>query len=168
MRYVAISSTCLPKPATQKASTGMPARLHPAVGLKAFVIEKKRNQWPDGMTGEAIPKIGYHGIESYRLHINGLRVPHANMIVTRAEQGKNMFDAAKKGLAIARVHTAARAIGLARGALEDATAYAKRRIQFRRPIAKFQAIRFKLADMAHKEPHAPSCTKSPTKSIVAI
>ena len=52
------------------------------------------------------------------------------------------------GLNIARIHTAARAIGLARGALEDSLAYAQERVQFGQPIAMFQAIRFKLADMA--------------------
>lgn len=51
-------------------------------------------------------------------------------------------------LETARAHTAARSIGLARGGLEDATAYAKQRVQFGQPIAKFQAIRFKLAEMA--------------------
>jgi alkylation response protein AidB-like acyl-CoA dehydrogenase len=48
----------------------------------------------------------------------------------------------------ARAHTAARAIGLARGGLEDSIAYAKQRFQFGKPIADFQAIRFKLAEMA--------------------
>ena len=51
-------------------------------------------------------------------------------------------------LEIARAHTAARAIGVARGALEDAVAYALERKQFGRPISEFQAIRFKIADMA--------------------
>ncbi len=53
-----------------------------------------------------------------------------------------------KGLETARAHTAARAIGLAQGALEDAIAYAKERKQFGMPIAEFQAIRFKIATMA--------------------
>ena len=52
------------------------------------------------------------------------------------------------GLGLARAHTAARSIGLAQGALEDAIAYAKERIQFGQPISDFQAIRFKLASMA--------------------
>jgi alkylation response protein AidB-like acyl-CoA dehydrogenase len=46
------------------------------------------------------------------------------------------------------VHTAARAIGLARGALEDSIAYSRARVQFEQPIASFQAVRFKLVDMA--------------------
>ena len=53
-----------------------------------------------------------------------------------------------KGLETARAHTAARSIGLAQGALEDATAYAQEREQFGMPIAEFQAIRFKIATMA--------------------
>jgi alkylation response protein AidB-like acyl-CoA dehydrogenase len=55
---------------------------------------------------------------------------------------------AASGLEVPRAHTAARSIGLARGALEDATAYAKERVQFGQPIAEFQAIRFKIAQMA--------------------
>lgn len=130
------------------AKTPIQAGEHPSKALKAFIIDKERGSFPEGITGEAIPKIGYHGIESYRLHIKQLRVPHENLAVIRAETGKNAFDATKKGLAIARVHTAARAIGLAKGALEDALAYAKKRVQFGKPIGKFQAIRFKLATMA--------------------
>ena len=65
----------------------------------------------------------------------------------RGEEGK-AFDFNATRPETARAHTAARAIGLARGALEDAIAYAKERVQFGEPIADFQAIRFKLADMA--------------------
>src|SRR3546814_2946146 len=58
------------------------------------------------------------------------------------------FYLATGGLEVARAHTAARAIGLARGGLEDALKYAQERDQFGRPIGEFQAIRFKLAQMA--------------------
>ena len=51
-------------------------------------------------------------------------------------------------LEVARAHTAARSIGLAQGALEDAIAYANDRVQFGSSISKFQAIRFKIATMA--------------------
>ncbi len=54
----------------------------------------------------------------------------------------------QRGLNIARVHTAARAVGLAQGALEDTTAYLQEREQFGHPIGDFQALRFTLADMA--------------------
>jgi len=71
-------------------------------------------------------------------------VPASGLI---GEEGK-AFLLMTKGLEGARAHTAARAIGLAQGALEDATAYALERKQFGMPIAEYQAIRFKLATMA--------------------
>ncbi len=58
------------------------------------------------------------------------------------------FKAAARTMAVPRVHTAARAIGLARGALEDAIRYSQERVQFDQPISDFQAIRFKIATMA--------------------
>ena len=63
------------------------------------------------------------------------------------EEGRG-FYAMMAGLETARVHTAARAIGLARGALEDSRRLRQRRSQFSQPIGDFQAIRFKLAEMA--------------------
>ena len=63
------------------------------------------------------------------------------------EEGQ-AFYYATSGLETARAHTAARAIGLAQGALDDSIAYAGERMQFGRPIADFQAIRFKIAEMA--------------------
>jgi alkylation response protein AidB-like acyl-CoA dehydrogenase len=125
---------------------------HRAKGIQSFLIEKKRGEFPKGMTGEAIPKIGYHGITSYALHLEGVRVPASNLLGARESDERRgaggAFGAMMQGLAVARVHTAARAIGLARGALEDALAYSQQRVQFERPISSFQAIRFKLADMA--------------------
>ena len=72
------------------------------------------------------------------------RVPAENLI---GEEGK-AFYYATSGLEVPRAHTAARAVGLARAALEDAIAYAKERVQFGQPIAEFQAIRFKIGQMA--------------------
>ncbi len=130
---------------------------HRAKGLARFLIEKKRGEFPAGLTGQPIPKIGYHGITSYALEFNGLRVPAGNLLGqpgprsgekdARKGAGK-AFNATMRALAVARVHTAARAIGLARGSLEDALAYSEERVQFEEPIASFQTIRFKLADMA--------------------
>jgi len=135
------------------ARTGQPGPgEHRARGIQSFLIEKKRGEFPEGMTGEPIPKIGYHGITSYALHLDGVRVPAANLLGAPGDEQRRgagrAFSAMMQGLAVARVHTAARAIGLARGALEDALAYAQQRVQFERPIASFQAIRFRLADMA--------------------
>ena len=58
------------------------------------------------------------------------------------------FAAGQRGLNIAGVHTAARAVGVARAALEDSSAYLQEREQFGHPIGAFQALRFALADMA--------------------
>ena len=58
------------------------------------------------------------------------------------------FKATQRGLNDARVHTAARAVGLARAAVEDCTTYLQEREQFDQPLSDFQALRFKLALMA--------------------
>jgi alkylation response protein AidB-like acyl-CoA dehydrogenase len=121
-------------------------------GLVSLLIEKERGSFPAGLTGTPIDKIGYHGLTTFHLRFDGLRVPASNRLGALAEghvpKTRRAFNATLHGLNIARVHTAARATGLARGAFEDALAYAQNRVQFDRPIAAFQAIRFKLADMA--------------------
>ena len=113
-------------------------------GLTAFMIEKPRGELPAGVQGAPIPKIGYFGWKTWELAFDNLRVPASSMI---SEEGKG-FYMATHGLELGRAYTAARSIGLARGALEDAIAYAKERVQFNVPIAEFQAIRFKIAKMA--------------------
>lgn len=113
-------------------------------GLSAFMVEKPRGSLPDDVKGSVIPKIGYHGWTTWELAFDGCRVPHAKMV---GEEGK-AFYLATAGLETARAHTAARSIGLAQGALEDSIQYAKDRAQFGSPIGNFQAIRFKVAEMA--------------------
>lgn len=114
------------------------------MGISCFMIHKERGSLPKGINGSAIPKIGYFGWHTYELSFDGFRVSADHMI---GEEGK-AFKLMAKGLETARAHTAARSIGLAQGALEDALAYAQEREQFGMPIAEFQAIRFKLATMA--------------------
>jgi alkylation response protein AidB-like acyl-CoA dehydrogenase len=58
------------------------------------------------------------------------------------------FLNAVSGLNVARLHTAARAVGAAQGAFDEAIGYAQTRKQFGRPISHFQGIRFKVAEMA--------------------
>lgn len=113
-------------------------------GISAFLVEKPRGQLPEGCRGSVIPKIGYHGWTTWELAFDRCRVPASHLV---GEEGRG-FYLASVGLETARAHTAARAIGLAQGALEDAIAYAKDRRQFGRAIGDFQAIRFKIADMA--------------------
>ena len=114
------------------------------LGISALLIDKERGKLPPGVKGNDIPKIGYFGWKTWELAFDEFRVPIDALI---GEEGK-AFYAIAKGLDEARAHTAARSIGLAQGALEDALTYAKERMQFGKPIAEFQAIRFKLAKMA--------------------
>lgn len=116
-------------------------------GLRTFIIEKPRDELPQGCQGAAIPKIGYFGWNTFELAFDGCRIPKEN-IITGGSGGGEGFKNTVNMLNAARAHTAARSIGLARGALEDASAYAKERVQFGVPIADFQETRFKLARMA--------------------
>ena len=113
-------------------------------GLSCFLIEKPRGQLPKGCSGNPIPKIGYFGWKTWELAFDNCRVGAESLV---DEEGRAFYTVAQ-GLEKARAHTAARAIGLARGGLEDAIAYAQERVQFGQPIGEFQAIRFKLAQMA--------------------
>ena len=114
-------------------------------GLKNFIIEKPRGELPNGCSGSPIPKIGYFGWKTLELAFDECRIPRENIVMGNDGDG---FKNAMNFLDAARCHTAARSIGLARGALEDAMAYSHERIQFDVPIAEFQETRFKLARMA--------------------
>lgn len=124
-------------------------------GLSTIVVEKERDSFPPGLTGVMIDKIGYHGFLTWNLTFEDVRVPATNLVGRRrsggdAERGGQgrAFAQVEEGLNQARVHTAARAVGLARAAVEDCIVYAQERVQFEHPIADFQAIRFKIAEMA--------------------
>ncbi len=114
------------------------------LGISAFIIDKPRGELPPGIGASVIPKIGYFGWKTWELAFDDFRVPYGALI---GEEGK-AFYALAKGLDEARAHTAARSIGLAQGALDDAIAYAQERQQFGQPIAAFQDLRFKIARMA--------------------
>jgi alkylation response protein AidB-like acyl-CoA dehydrogenase len=115
-----------------------------SAGLATLLVEKERDSFPPGITGTPIDKIGYHGFVTWDLEFDGLRVPASNQV------GTGGFADAQKWLNIARVHTAARAVGLARAAVEDCVVYLQERHQFEHPIGDFQAVRFTLADMASR------------------
>jgi len=126
-----------------------PARRHS--GIRNFYVPKQRGGFPPGISGTPIRKIGYHGWKTWELSFQDFRVPAENLLGSRSAEGsdeRSGFRDVSHGLAIARLHTAGRSIGLARAGLEDAIAYAKTRVQFGRPIGDFQAIRFKIAEMA--------------------
>lgn len=125
-----------------RTSKAPPERRH--LGLSMFIFDKKRGEFPEGMAGSSIPKIGYFGMKTYELAFDNFRIPAENMI---GEEGKGFYYATQ-GLECARAQTAARAVGVARAGLEDAVEYAKERVQFGKPIASFQDTRFKIARMA--------------------
>ncbi|MGZ4454291.1 MAG: acyl-CoA dehydrogenase family protein, partial [Nocardioides sp.] len=130
------------------ARTRPPREDHgPSDGLELFLVEKVRGKFPDGVTGTPIDKIGYFGLTTWQLELDGLRLPADALQDTGEEEGQG-FKHSLGWLNVARVQTAARAVGLARGALEDAVAYSRRRVQFGKPIGDQQAIRHLLADMA--------------------
>jgi alkylation response protein AidB-like acyl-CoA dehydrogenase len=129
-------------------------------GLVNLLLEKKRGDFPDGLSGYPIDKVGYHGFLTWDLTFDGVRIPAGNVIdeanAAKDEAGIEEGDAAKRAgfaeaqkfLNTARVHTAARAVGLARAALEDSILYLQEREQFGHPIGDFQALRFNVAEMA--------------------
>jgi alkylation response protein AidB-like acyl-CoA dehydrogenase len=127
-------------------------------GISAFIVDKSPGEFDvDGLSGTRIDTIGYHGWHSYELNLDNVRV-HEDKLVG-GEEGRGFYQI-MEFFEPARVHTAARAIGLARGALEDALEYAADREQFGQPIGDFQAIRFKLATMATKVEAARQLTHS--------
>ncbi|MGW0177192.1 acyl-CoA dehydrogenase family protein [Rhodococcus sp. NPDC003322] len=113
-------------------------------GISVFLIDKARGSFPDGISGTPLRKIGYRGWKTWELSFDSFRLPRSTLI---GEEGEGFYAAMNK-LETARAHTAARSIGLARGALEDAIVYATQRRQFGQPISELQAIRFKIAEMA--------------------
>src|SRR5688572_27487199 len=124
-------------------------------GLVNLLLEKKRGDFPEGLSGYPIDKVGYHGFLTWDLTLDGVRIPKDNVIDEAAasdEEGdaakRAGFAEAQKCLNTARVHTAARAVGLARAALEDWILYLQEREQFGHPIGDFQALRFNVAEMA--------------------
>jgi alkylation response protein AidB-like acyl-CoA dehydrogenase len=118
-----------------------PAHRHRGIGI--FFLEKEPGTFPPGLTGTPINTIGYHGMRTFELAFDDVRLPGWALV-----QPAGGFETTAAELFASRIHTAARAIGLARGALEDSIDYAGQRVQFGHPIAHFQAIRFKIAWMA--------------------
>jgi alkylation response protein AidB-like acyl-CoA dehydrogenase len=94
--------------------------------------------------GRNIPKIGWHAVDTRELTFENCRIPADHLIGERGVGLRQFMQA----LAIGRISVAALSLGLAQACLEVALEYAKQRKQFGRPISHFQAIQFKLADMA--------------------
>ncbi len=118
-----------------------------AKGISLLLIEKKPGDQfvPPRLTGSRLSTIGYHGMNTYQLFFDDLEVPEENLLGGVEGLG---FKQLMGGYETARVQFAFRCIGLAQAAYEAALEYSQQRVQFGQTIGKFQAIRFKLADMA--------------------
>ncbi len=120
------------------ARTGEPRDSH---GMTTFVVERGT---PGFSAGKKENKLGMRASETTEMIFTDCRVPEAN-ILGKVGDG---FIQAMKILDGGRISIAALSLGIARGAYKAAVKYAKEREQFGRPIAQFQGIAFKLADMA--------------------
>jgi alkylation response protein AidB-like acyl-CoA dehydrogenase len=109
-------------------------------GISAFIVESDR----EGVSvGKLEHKMGIRGSPTGQPVFDGVRVPAENLIGTENEG----FKVAMATLDRSRLGVAAQAVGIAQGATDYAASYAQERQQFGKPIASFQGIQFKLAEM---------------------
>ena len=114
-----------------------------AKGMSAFIVEKGT---PGFTYGKKEVKMGIRASVQRELVFQDVKVPAANLL---GKEGDG-FKIAMMTLDGGRVGVGAQALGIAEGAYEHALKYAKERVQFGKPIAKFQAVSFILADMKAK------------------
>jgi alkylation response protein AidB-like acyl-CoA dehydrogenase len=135
-----------------RTDEGLPADAPPHRSLTTFLIEKEpgfgENRTVPGLTVPGrIEKMGYKGVDTTELVLDGVRVPADRVLGGATGRGfYHMMD----GVEVGRVNVAARGCGVALRAFELGVAYAQQRQTFGKPIAQHQAIQFKLAEMATK------------------
>jgi len=110
-------------------------------GISAFIVP---NPTPGFTIGPAYDKMGLRSSDTRPLFFEDVRLP-ADALLGREGEGFRQFMVTLDG---GRISIGAMAVGIAQGALDAALAYAKQRVQFGQTISRFQAIQFKLADMA--------------------
>jgi alkylation response protein AidB-like acyl-CoA dehydrogenase len=110
-------------------------------GISCFLVEKGT---PGFLPGKNEPKMGLKGSVTSALSLENCRVPAENLLGKEGEGFKQMLITLDSG----RISIGAMALGLAQAAFDEGVRYAKERVQFGQPIAKFQAIQWKIADMA--------------------
>jgi alkylation response protein AidB-like acyl-CoA dehydrogenase len=120
-------------------------------GITCFIVEKDPGPTYQGINvSKKIEKLGYKGIETVEMTYTDHRVPSA-WVLGGPDHGLGRgLHQILGALELGRVNIAARAVGVARAAFEASMRYAQQRETFGVPIAKHQAIQFKLADMATK------------------
>jgi alkylation response protein AidB-like acyl-CoA dehydrogenase len=120
-------------------------------GMTAFVVEKRpgQEQVPGLGISKPLSKLGYKGVETCAISLDGFRTPAASVLGGPEGVGKG-FAYFMGGIELGRVNIAARAVGIATRAFEEAIEYAQQRETFGKPIAQHQAVQLKLAQMATK------------------
>jgi len=111
--------------------------------ISCFIVP---NGTPGFNIGRKLEKIGWHTMDTREIFFEDCRIPEENLM---GELGHGLRQALE-GMNLGRTTFGAIGTGLAQACLDLALAYAKQRVQFGQPIAKFQAIQFKLADMEVK------------------
>jgi alkylation response protein AidB-like acyl-CoA dehydrogenase len=136
-------------------------------GITCFMVEKEPGPSFGGINvSKQIGKLGYKGVETVEMTYTGHRVPAGAVLGGPEGLGRGLpFILA--ALELGRVNIAARACGVGRAAFEASIAYAQQRETFGVPIAKHQAIQFKLADMATKLEAARLLTRSAAAKLDA-
>jgi alkylation response protein AidB-like acyl-CoA dehydrogenase len=110
-------------------------------GISAFILEK---EFEGFSIGKKEKKMGLRGSPTAELIFDNCKVPKENLLGKENEG----FSLAMKSLDPGRITTAAYALGLAQGAMDEAVEYSKNRVQFGRPISQFQLVQAMLADMS--------------------
>ena len=122
----------------------------PRRGMSMFIAPKadpdSGRPHPGFRAGRKLEKLGYKGIDSAELVFEGYELDAERHLVG-GEPGKGFYMAVG-GLELGRINIAARSVGIARRALQEATAYAQSRETFGKPIGQHQAIQLKLGEMA--------------------
>ena len=113
----------------------------PRKGMSMFIVEKG----PGFTISKRLEKLGYKGIDSGEMVFENFRVSADNLI--GGEEGQGFYQAVG-GLELGRINVAARSVGIAKRALDEAVRYSQERETFGKPICQHQAIQLKLADMA--------------------
>jgi alkylation response protein AidB-like acyl-CoA dehydrogenase len=114
----------------------------PHRGMSLLVAERDA---PGVTVGRDIEKLGYKGVETCEVSFDACRVPLAHLLGGVEGRG---FQQVMSALEVGRINIAARAVGVARAAFEDAIRYAQERTAFGKPICEHQAVQLRLADMA--------------------
>ena len=113
-------------------------------GISLFAVEKGA---PGLTVSRDIKKLGYKGLDTCELAFEDFPTPASSLVGGQEGQG---FKQVMGGLEVGRINVAARAVGVAQAAFEEAIRYAQQRETFGKPICEHQAIQLKLADMATK------------------